>query len=141
MSSISKIILVALLFGLLFIIRGFEDYIFYDPLLSFFKSNYHEKPLPEVDFLKLMINMAIRFLLNTIISLSVLWVIFRKKDIVKLSALIYSVLFLLFFAFFVFLFFSSETGHFMSLFYVRRFLIQPIFLLILMPAFYFMKND
>jgi exosortase F-associated protein len=30
-------------------------------------------------------------------------------------------------------------GH-LALFYVRRFLIQPIFLLLLIPAFYFQKK-
>jgi exosortase F-associated protein len=42
---------------------------------------------------------------------------------------------------FVFLLESSAAGEHMALFYVRRFLIQPLFLLLLLPAFYFHKRS
>jgi exosortase F-associated protein len=121
-------------------IRGFEDTIFYDPFLSFFKSTESDKALPQFETVKLLGSMTIRFLVNTAVSLGVLWVIFQNKEAVKLSAILYSILFVVLMLAFVFLIFSEATGQHMALFYVRRFLIQPLFLLILIPAFYFQKN-
>ena len=97
-------------------------------------------PLPEFDALKLFGNVALRFLMNTIISLGVLWIVFQKAEIIKLSSLLYTALFIVLFVVYYFLASSEATGQHMALFYVRRFLIQPLFLLILIPAFYFQKN-
>lgn len=139
MHKITKIVLVIILGTLLVLIRAYEDSIFYDPLLVFFKTQ-SEQALPEFDSIKLLGGVALRYLINTIISLAVLWVIFRSKEILKLSAVLYGILFILLFTAFCFLIYSSEAGQDMALFYVRRFLIQPLFLLILIPAFYFQKN-
>ena len=38
------------------------------------------------------------------------------------------------------LIFEIESENFLALFYVRRFLIHPIFVLILMPAFYYYRR-
>ncbi len=151
MNRITKTIIVVFLVGILVLIRGFEDALFYDPLTPFFKSIQSYDSLPQFETLKLLGNVVIRFLLNTLVSLGVLWVLFQNKDVIKLSGLLYSVLFVVLFAVFCYLLVSksapnesvekiSETDNFMSLFYVRRFLIQPIFLLILIPAFYFQNK-
>ena len=140
MNRPTKIVLVFILVCLLGLIRGFEDSIFYDPLLLFFKSTESSQMLPEMDTIKLLAHIAIRFVLNTVISLAIIWVIFQHKEIIKLSALLYGVLFIVLFLIFIFLLFSSEAGEHLTLFYVRRFLIQPIFLLLLIPAFYFQKK-
>lgn len=137
MNRIIKIVLLVLLSALLVLIRAFEDSIFYDPLLSFFKSLEGNESLPEFDTFKLLYNVALRYGINTLVSLAMLWVIFQSKEIVKLSLILYVVLFVVLMIAFYFLVFSSEAGQNLSLFYVRRFLIQPLFLLILVPAFYF----
>ena len=151
MNRITKTILVVFLVSILVLVRGFEETLFYDPLIPFFKSVQDYGSLPQFETLKLLINVVMRFLLNTLVSLGVLWVLFLDKDVIKLSGLLYSVLFVVLFGVFWHLLVSksiavgsidkvSETDNFMSLFYVRRFLIQPIFLLILIPAFYFQNN-
>ncbi len=140
MYRLAKLLLVGLLGCLLLAIRGFEDSLFYDPFLLFFKSTESNMPLPEFDALKLFGNVALRFLMNTIISLGVLWIVFQKAEIIKLSSLLYTALFIVLFVVYYFLASSEATGQHMALFYVRRFLIQPLFLLILIPAFYFQKN-
>jgi len=151
MNRITKSIIVVFLVGVLMLIRGFEETLFYDPLTPFFKSVQSYNGLPEFEALKLLLNVMLRFLLNTAVSLGILWIIFRNKDIIKLSGLMYGVLFAVLFAVFCYLILSksapnvsgeilSETNNFMGLFYVRRFLIQPLFLLILIPAFYFQKK-
>ncbi len=140
MRRITKLFLGVLLGCLLLAIRGFEDSLFYDPILLFFKSTESNMSLPEFDSLRLIGNIALRFLMNTIVSLGILWVVFQKIEIIKLSSLLYVALFLLLLVVYGFLASSEATGQHMALFYVRRFLIQPIFLLVLIPAFYFQKN-
>ncbi|MBL4663974.1 MAG: exosortase F system-associated protein [Flavobacteriaceae bacterium] len=121
-------------------IRIFEGELFYDPLISFFKLDHSTEQLPQFDDIKLVGFVALRFLMTTVISLGVLWVLFRKKDIIKLAGFLYIVLFVVLLVVFIFLIQSSESGGHLTLFYVRRFLIQPIFLLLLIPAFYFQKK-
>ena len=140
MKKILKIIGIIALASLLVLIRAFEDTLFYDPLLHFFKMDYKSLPLPVMDTFALQTGIALRFLLNTLISLAIIWLVFNDRQIIKLSLILYSFLFALLFLAFSFIIFNSEEahGHFV-LFYVRRFLIQPLFLLILLPAFYFQK--
>lgn len=140
MSKVLKIVLIVLLFGTLALIRAYEDSLFYDPLLNFFKGNYSNHSLPKMDTFALQTGIALRFLMNTIISLAIIWLVFNDRGIIKLSTVLYSLLFVVFFLVFSFIIFNSEeVGNHMVLFYVRRFLIQPLFLLILLPAFYFQK--
>lgn len=140
MNKVLKVLGILALASLLVLIRAFEDALFYDPLLHFFEMDYKSMPLPEMDTFALQTGIALRFLLNTIISLAILWLVFQDRGIIKLSLILYSFLFAILFMAFSFIIFTSEesSGHFV-LFYVRRFLIQPLFLLILLPAFYFQK--
>jgi exosortase F-associated protein len=140
MKRVLNIVGVLILVLLLVLIRAFEDELFYDPLLDFFKNDYSSLPLPEMDIFALQVSVALRFFINTIISLSILWLVFRDREIIKLSVILYAILFAVFFIAFNFIVFTSEgTNSHLALFYVRRFLIQPLFLLILLPAFYFQK--
>lgn len=140
MKKVLNIVAILVLAAFLVLIRTFEDTLFYDPLLEFFKNDYKTMPLPVMDNFALQTGIALRFLMNTLISLAIIWLLFKDKEILKLSTLLYGILFaVLFMAFSLILFNSGETGGHLVLFYVRRFLIQPLFLLILLPAFYFQK--
>jgi len=140
MSRSLKIVVLVFLASSLVLIRMFENELFYDPLLSFFKSDYSNNPLPEMDSLKLLGNIAFRFLLNTLVSLGIIWMVFKDKGILKLSAFLFGILFCFLMIVFCYLLFYSNSGSFLPLFYVRRFLIQPILLLVFLPAFYFQKK-
>ncbi len=141
MNKTLKIILLGFFGSLLVLIRMFENELFYDPLLSFFKSDYSNNPLPEINSFKLLGNITFRFLLNTIFSLGILWVTFKDKGMLKLSVFLFGILFCLLIIAFSYLLFYPNSDSFLSLFYVRRFLIQPILLLVLLPAFYFQKKN
>src|SRR5690554_2424542 len=135
-----KIFGILIFVSLLVLIRGFEEQLFYDPLLQFFKRNYKTMPLPDMDIVKLHVGVAFRYLLNTLLSLAILWLAFWNKEIIKISIYLYIILFVLFFVAFGFIVADSgEGGDHLLLFYIRRFLIHPLFLLILIPAFYFQK--
>lgn len=124
---------------LLATIRLFEDALFYDPLIAFFRSDYLLGIIPPMDMAKLMINLTLRYGLNSIISLAIIYISFRDIGILKFSALLYAVLYVLATSVFIFLVLNIEREHYLALFYVRRFLIHPLFLLILLPAFYYYR--
>lgn len=128
------------LIGLLVGIRLFEDQLFYDPFLAYFKSEYAHTKLPQYNVFKLFFSLGMRFYLNTVLSLFLLYVIFKDTKMVKFSILLYMVLgsVLLISFLFVLNFFGEENK--MTLFYLRRFLIQPIFILLFIPAFYYQKQ-
>ena len=119
------------------IIRFFETELFYDPLISFYKSNFSQKPFPEIDAWKYYLNLAFRYTLNTGISLVLIWVSFQNKSYIKFSIMLYIVLFVIGIIAFMFTVHNIEIENFMTLFYIRRFLIQPLLVIILLPAFYF----
>ncbi|RZJ35884.1 MAG: exosortase F system-associated protein [Flavobacterium sp.] len=120
-------------------VRAFEDELFYDPLLVYFKSDFTNTPIPSLDETKLFAHLAFRYGLNSMLSLAVLYVLFRDRELVRFSAVVYFVFFLLLVAsFFCTLHFGPENK--LVLFYIRRFLIQPILLLLFIPAFYFQER-
>ncbi|GHC47784.1 exosortase F system-associated membrane protein [Ulvibacter litoralis] len=139
MTKVLKIAGIAFLGALLVVIRFFESSLFYDPLIVFFKSAPNDV-LPNFETVKLLLHVGFRFVLNTLISLGILWFIFESTEILKLSAIFYLLFFVVLMVALTVLLDTSEAGQHMTLFYVRRFLIQPIFLLILIPAFYFQKK-
>jgi exosortase F-associated protein len=126
---------------LLVLIRVFEDQLFYDPFLNYFKTEYAHLAFPKINIIKLFLSLGFRFYLNSVVSLMVLYVLFSDKQIVKFSALLYMVLgsILMISFIFVLTFFAEESK--MTLFYLRRFLIQPIFILLFIPAFYYQKKN
>ncbi|MEX2349713.1 MAG: exosortase F system-associated protein [Flavobacteriaceae bacterium] len=133
-----KILLLLILFGLLVLVRLFEAELFYDPLLSFFKQDYLYGKVPDVEFGKLMLHTAFRFWINTLISLAILYVAFRDKGIVKFALVLYLIAFVVLFSWMAWLVVNaSPESNYNILFYVRRFLIQPLFVLLLLPAFYY----
>lgn len=135
-----KVAQVSFLVLLLILIRAFENTLFYDPFLNYFKSEYANLPFPEISVVKLFLSLGFRFYLNSVISLFLLYVIFNDGKMVKFSILLYMILgsVLMISFFFVLKFFGEESK--MTLFYIRRFLIQPIFILLFIPAFYYQNR-
>ncbi len=137
MSKLFKYILLLVLFGLLVLIRVFENELFYDPYLVFFQNDYLYIDSPRREVLKLVSFTTLRYILNGIISLAILYVFFKDKNIVKFSAIIYVLAFLVLLAIYLFFVINPKQEQYYMFFNVRRFLIQPIILLLLLPAFYY----
>jgi len=128
---------IIVLFILLVSVRIVQKHVFYDPLLLFFEST--SKILPQYDSFKLFLGLLFRYTLNTVISLGMLWLVFKDKSVIKLTLLLYIVLFIvLVCVFFVVLNLNSPS--LLALFYIRRFLIHPLLLLLFLPAFYYQKH-
>jgi exosortase F-associated protein len=124
---------------LLFVIRAFESDLFYDPLIVYFQNDYLYSKMPEVNTWKLVVDILFRYTLNSLITLGIVQLVFVRKRFVKFAGFFLMLAFMLLIAVFVFLVRNEFESGYLFPFYVRRFLIHPLFLLLLLPAFYYQK--
>lgn len=140
MKNIKRYSLIVLfIFGLI-LIRAFEADLFYDPFLEFFKNDYLYLDIPVFDLSKLLEFTMLRFFLNTLLSLGIIYFVFEDKGILKFSVLIYGIAYIILILLFLCLVLNAKQDNYFILFNIRRFLIQPILLLLLLPAFYYHKQ-
>ena len=139
MNKTVRFIVLIILFGLLVLIRFFENSLFYDPYLQFFESDYLYIDSPRRETLKLVLFTTLRFVLNTGISLGVLYVIFKDTSVIKFAGLIYLVAYIFLLAAFLYFVINPRQEDYYLFFNIRRFLIQPLILVVLLPAFYYSK--
>lgn len=118
------------------LIRTFEQKLFYDPFSVYFNADFQSIPYPPVENLKLFAGLFFRYFLNSILSLGLIYALFQDRDILKFSLLIYSVFLVVFLSMFYIILEYFPDGSWL-LFYVRRFLIQPILILLFIPGFYY----
>jgi exosortase F-associated protein len=132
---------IAVLVGLVVLlacVRAFEDVLFYDPLLDYYKSDFTSLPWPEMNLFWLALSLFFRYSLNTILSLAIIYTLFKSGSLVRFTAILYTLFFIvLIIVFFVTMAVADDDK--MLVFYIRRFIIQPIFLLLFVPAFYFQQ--
>ena len=134
-----RFILIGVLLLLLVFIRAFEDVLFYDPYLTFFENDYLHMDSPRREVVKLVLNTTLRFVLNSIISLGILYLVFRDKGILKFSVIIFSVAYILLIIPFLYFVINPKQEDYYLFFNIRRFMIQPILFILLLPAFYYHK--
>ncbi len=139
MSKLAKFGALFLLFGLLILIRWFEDELFYDPYLQFFKNDYLYIDNPRREVIKLSLFTTLRYMLNSIISLAILFVFFKDRGVLRFSALIYGIAFFILTGIYLYFVIHPKQEDYYMFFNVRRFLIQPVILILLLPAFYYHK--
>ncbi|WP_035677057.1 exosortase F system-associated membrane protein [Flavobacterium limnosediminis] len=137
----TKFIWVLVLVLLLAMVRLLEQNLFYDPFLLFFKAEFQNAMLPDYKSVPLFFGLFLRYFLNSALSVAVIYVVFRDVALTKFATILY----LIFFVVLIVMFFGtlnfSEKPDYMLLFYIRRFLIQPLFLVIFLPAFYYQKKN
>jgi exosortase F-associated protein len=132
-----KYLWIAILFLLLLLIRLFEDVLFYDPYLTFFKSDFLTLDSPRREMAKLLSFTTLRYLLNSIISIAILYAFFKDKNLVKFSVYIYCIAFVILISLYLYFVYNPKQEDYYIFFNIRRFLIQPLLLLLLLPAFYY----
>ncbi|MCG9791347.1 exosortase F system-associated membrane protein [Flavobacterium algicola] len=124
---------------LLVLVRVFEKVIFYDPFLHYFELDFNMLSLPVYDAYHLFWGLLFRYGLNAVLSILLIYIIFKDSDMVKFASVLYGLFFVfLIVPFFIILNFYADQNNFI-LFYIRRFLIQPLFLLLFVPAFYYQR--
>ena len=140
MNKSVRIISTIFLFGLLFLVRAYEADLFYDPLIIYFQNDYLYKEIPEIDSWHLVVDMLFRYTINSLISLGIIYMIFKKKKYIKFAGFLFMFSFMIMiFAFSLFLRTNFESGYLFP-FYIRRFIVHPILLLVLLPAFFYHKK-
>lgn len=138
MKGVVKIIIILGLVGVLAMIRIYEYTYFYDPFMYFFERAYRSGETIDYTF-EMFFNVFLRFSLNTIVSLLILWVAFRSWGIIKFSCLVFAAFFIILFPLFIYLMEHVQPQEYLAAFYVRRFLAHPLLVLILLPAFYYYR--
>jgi exosortase F-associated protein len=140
MKKLFNFALIALPVVFLILIRMYEEWIFYDPFLHYFDQSFQINSVPDFNGLRLFLSHLFRYTLNTAISLVLLWLIFKNRQIVKLSVFIYLLLFVCLMPVYFLLIYYKLEDYLLFAFYTRRFLIQPLFIFILIPAFYYQRK-
>ncbi|MHA7941971.1 exosortase F system-associated membrane protein [Formosa sp. 3Alg 14/1] len=140
MHQVKRYSLIFILIIGLVLIRAFEARLFYDPFLEFFKNDYLYSDAPVFETFKLIAFTTLRYALNAVLSLGIIYVVFKDRGILKFSAMLFSVAYAILILLFLYLINNAEQNNYFILFNIRRFLIQPILLLLLLPAFYYQKQ-
>jgi exosortase F-associated protein len=134
-----RILLIIPLVLLLMLVRYFGPKLFYDPFINYFESDYLTAVFPDFNMLKLFFYLTIRYVVNMIISLNIIFLIFRKRKIINFTLKFYFIAFIVLGLIYFFQLRMEFSNGYLFAFYVRRMLIHPMFLLILLPALYYQK--
>lgn len=116
-------------------VRVLESKIFYDPILAYFKSQ--NAPFPQLEWVPLIMHHIFRFLLNLIFSLGVIHSLFLNKKWTFQAGILIILSFLIFFPIYLYCLYTELSFGELFTFYMRRIVIQPITLLLLIPIFYY----
>lgn len=139
MSKKYRIGIILLLFLALILVRAFEQVLFYDPFILYFENDFLHAPIPNFSGSKLLISMTFRYALNALISLLIIHVAFQKRSYTVFSVKFYALAYLVLTVTFFIILKGELANGYLFAFYIRRFLIHPLFVLLLLPAFYYKK--
>ena len=127
---------VALLIG----VRAGESNFFYDPLLLYFKGDFQNQPLPKLDYFNYLLHIFFRYFINSMLSIGIIVVLFKQRSLIRFLLFLYLSIGILIFVAFTICLLYFAASHKNELFYLRRFLIQPLLLLIFVPALFYQKR-
>lgn len=128
------------IFGLIGV-RMVEDSVFYDPFLDYFHVADKNAPFPDFEWAKLILNYIFRFSLNLILSALIVHFIFKNKEWTMQAVVLMLLVFAITFPIYLYCIYTRfEVGYLFS-FYMRRFVIQPLILLLIIPLFYYRKQQ
>lgn len=139
MRIVDWIIVLFAIFGLIGV-RFLEDKIFYDPFLNFFHELNKKESFPNFEWGKLILNYLFRFALNLILSVTIVFFIFKRKDWAIQAALLILLVFAITFPIYLYCIHTKFDVGYLFSFYMRRFVIQPLILLLIVPLFYYRKQ-
>ncbi len=125
---------------LLVVIRFIEKEVFDDGLIEFFHYNYLTEKLPEIPFMQIIIVDSLRFWTNSLISMAILYILFPQKDLLKFLLGLYGFVYVIALLLLIYQLYHYQAGNYIKLFYIRRVLIQPLLLFILIPGLLYQKQ-
>ena len=139
MKTLSWFLVVAGVFGLVGV-RMVEDEIFYDPFLDYFHAANKNINFPEFEWGKLILSHVLRFVLNLFFSCIIIHFLFKNKEWTIQGALLMSIVFAITFPIYLYCIYDRFDVGYLFSFYMRRFVIQPLILLLIVPLFYYRKQ-
>ncbi|WHF50953.1 exosortase F system-associated protein [Chryseobacterium gotjawalense] len=138
--KVLKWILVAIAVLGLIGVRAVESEIFYDPFQDFFHLANKHASFPEFKWFLLILNYLFRFSLNLILSAAIVYLIFKNKKWTLQAIILMLIVFAITFPIYLYCIQTKfEIGYLFS-FYMRRFVIQPLILLLIIPLFYYREH-
>ncbi|MDY3363891.1 exosortase F system-associated protein [Riemerella anatipestifer] len=121
-------------------VRFLEETLFYDPFLTYFKTMDGAKVFPIFQWGELVLGHFFRLILNLFFSLIIVYFLFKDKTKTMLACVLMLLVFLITFPIYLYLIYTEFDSGLLLAFYVRRFVIQPIILLLIIPMFYYMDT-
>ncbi|MCD0478548.1 exosortase F system-associated protein [Chryseobacterium sp. LC2016-29] len=121
-------------------VRILEDQIFYDPFLNYFHEGNKNISFPEFEWGKLIISHLFRFILNLFFSCIIIHFLFKNKDWTVQGAVLISIIFIITFPIYLYCISDRFDIGYLFSFYMRRFVIQPLILLLIVPLLYYRKQ-
>lgn len=139
MKLLSWFLVVLGIFGLIGV-RMVEDKIFYDPFLDYFHEANKKAVFPDFEWGKLILNYIFRFVLNLFFSVVIIQFVFKNFRWTVQAVVMILLVFAITFPVYLYCISTKfEIGYLFS-FYMRRFVIQPLILLLIIPMFYYRKQ-
>ncbi len=126
-------------FILLVVLRPIGETMLYDPLETYFENDYLKMPIPEMNLSFLGLSVSLKFFLNSIVSIGIIHVAFYTEEVTRFAAKIYWWAYVFLIVFFLILLIFEPSNSTRLLFYIRRFLMHPVLVLVLIPAFYYQE--
>ncbi|MDC8106275.1 exosortase F system-associated membrane protein [Chryseobacterium sp. PTM-20240506] len=121
-------------------VRVFENKIFYDPFLEYFHKADKTIAFPAFDWGKLILGHFLRFFLNLFFSCLIIHFLFKNKTWTLQGGVLITIIFLITFPIYLYCIHDRfEVGYLFS-FYMRRFVIQPLIILLVVPMFYYRQQ-
>jgi exosortase F-associated protein len=89
----------------------------------------------------IILNKVVRYLINDLAALALLWVLFQRRDYLQLAVavLLFGLVVLLRLYFVGYFFFQDSLG--VTLSYLHRLVMNPTLMMLLIPLFYYMKDE
>ena len=137
---ITNIFLVSLGIGGLIYIRYAESNLFYDPFLDYFHQVGQYPTFTTFNWGQLIISHFLRFGLNLIFSSIIIHFIFNKIKWTLYGGILMSLVFGVTLLIYLYCLYTQFEVGFQFSFYIRRFVIQPLILLLIIPTFYYLKK-
>ncbi len=138
---IFRILSVGLAILMLVSVRLMEKEWFPEPLIDFFgSSRYLTDALPELRFQDFF-NHVLRYTVNSLLSILILYLLFNDRTLIRLLTKIYLIAGIALLFLFTGAVLLYEPGNYRLLFYIRRLLIQPVFLFFLIPVIFYVKSQ
>ncbi|MGE8432341.1 exosortase F system-associated membrane protein [Chryseobacterium joostei] len=121
-------------------IRVLEEKLFYDPFLGYFHEANKNIEFPIFEWGKLILGHLFRFLLNLGFSCLIIQGLFKNRQWTIQGAIMMIIIFVISLSIYLYCIHNHfEIGYLFS-FYMRRFVIQPLIILLIIPMFYYRKQ-